>query len=649
MAGLMFVVCVPTSEHERNMIENIQRKSVFSKNASDDSLHKSSNNSDSMTNLKRTSLITDNIGKEIESKCTPYKSPSLSSIETKSEKNDISINMSDSKNGKNGRQEEELSRIIMRKGITDWAKLPHHEGDLPMEKMLEKVLKKMQIENAVWCAGESGRYYQVFFSVGSGDHAEEILRHLKEAGIGIKLNSVVSVMPCALYYQGKQQELEQQQIIDDFPNADELDSDRRFSSKTSAWDKFVMSVRARLTVAQVVEGVKANANLTFDFLFLLTISSFVAAIGLVENSTVILVASMLISPLMGPIMAGTFGTVIEDKYLQKIGVLNEIFGLLVCILVGFVFGLAAGLANEHWGNAGWPTEEMANRGLVRSLWVGVLVALASGAAVAVAVLVNNTASLVGVAISASLMPPAVNAGLLWALSFMDWLRPGRMQLENEDFDPNDPPTYTPVYSDTPAIELAVLGAVSLGLTFVNIVCIFISGILVLKIKEVAPRNSRDEEQFWKHDIKLARDYNRTLTGQDADDLKARPSLKDLQNNMNHALMVNSESNNYIETESHKIRRHSGGPWTLNKEQSTLQVPGIICTSSTASTSCNTIPNSCLDIIEENNYLCPPRKLPECNVPIITLDSHFERENNISYVTEKSRFTVTRAPDPILHV
>ena len=44
----------------------------------------------------------------------------------------------------------------------------------------------------------------------------------------------------------------------------------------------------------------------------------------------------------------------------------------------------------------------------------------------------------------------------------------------------------------------------------------------------------------------------------------RPSLKDLQNNMNHALMVNSESNNYIETESHKIRRHSGGPWTLSK-------------------------------------------------------------------------------------
>jgi uncharacterized membrane protein len=43
------------------------------------------------------------------------------------------------------------------------------------------------------------------------------------------------------------------------------------------------------------------------------------------------------------------------------------------------------------------------------LWVGLLVAIPSGAAVAIGILVDNTASLVGVAISASLLPPAVNA------------------------------------------------------------------------------------------------------------------------------------------------------------------------------------------------------------------------------------------------
>lgn len=47
--------------------------------------------------------------------------------------------------------------------------------------------------------------------------------------------------------------------------------------------------------------------------------------------------------------------------------------------------------------------------MLRSLWVGVAIALPSGAGVALSILGGNTGSLVGVAISASLLPPAVNA------------------------------------------------------------------------------------------------------------------------------------------------------------------------------------------------------------------------------------------------
>ena len=48
--------------------------------------------------------------------------------------------------------------------------------------------------------------------------------------------------------------------------------------------------------------------------------------------------------------------------------------------------------------------------------MGVLIAVPSGAGVALSVLGGNAGSLVGVAISASLLPPAVNAGLLWAMA-----------------------------------------------------------------------------------------------------------------------------------------------------------------------------------------------------------------------------------------
>ena len=42
-------------------------------------------------------------------------------------------------------------------------------------------------------------------------------------------------------------------------------------------------------------------------------------------------------------------------------------------------------------------------------------------------------------------------------------------------------TYVPVYSCTMANEVAILGAVSLVLTILNIVCIFILGIIVLRV------------------------------------------------------------------------------------------------------------------------------------------------------------------------
>lgn len=49
-----------------------------------------------------------------------------------------------------------------------------------------------------------------------------------------------------------------------------------------------------------------------------------------------------------------------------------------------------------------------HRGNYRSLWMGVLWALPSGTGVAVALLQGSNGPLIGVAISASLLPPVVN-------------------------------------------------------------------------------------------------------------------------------------------------------------------------------------------------------------------------------------------------
>eukprot|EP00980_Cylindrotheca_fusiformis_P009844 scaffold2177_cov115-Cylindrotheca_fusiformis.AAC.9 len=127
----------------------------------------------------------------------------------------------------------------------------------------------------------------------------------------------------------------------------------------------------------------------------------------------------------------------------------------------------------------WPTPEMASRGDIIGLITGIAIAFPSGMGVALSILGNNTASLVGVAISASLLPPAVNAGVCWAHAIL--IR----------FD---------IVSNPGDFER--IGGISFALTIINILCIWVSGMIMFAIKEVAPSESKSA--FWSRDIKVAR-------------------------------------------------------------------------------------------------------------------------------------------------
>jgi len=60
-------------------------------------------------------------------------------------------------------------------------------------------------------------------------------------------------------------------------------------------------------------------------------------------------------------------------------------------LVGFFCRLLTTFAETTWGSStSFPTPEMRSRGDVKRLWVGVLIALPSGAGVALSVLGGNT-------------------------------------------------------------------------------------------------------------------------------------------------------------------------------------------------------------------------------------------------------------------
>ena len=114
------------------------------------------------------------------------------------------------------------------------------------------------------------------------------------------------------------------------------------------------------------------------------------------------------------------------------------------------------------------------------------------------------------AISASLLPPAVNAGFFWCLSLLILATQGSIKMfgpldSNQTFS-----EYKPLYSDSQAVEALILGVISLALTILNILCIIITGIAILRLKEVTPdKIPQTFSDFWKTDVRSRRGkYNR---------------------------------------------------------------------------------------------------------------------------------------------
>ncbi|XP_038206235.1 uncharacterized protein LOC119828206 [Zerene cesonia] len=368
---------------------------------------------------------------------------------------------------------------------------------ITMENILHELLRKLDVEHVVWISDEIGNYFEVIFPLPTGDKCETMLHCLTQLGIGVCCKSIVSVLPCNVVHSA-------------IEIAKDDDSILKKTEEAKRWRQFVESIRSKLTVKQVVDGVRGGGELSFDYLTLIITADSLAALGLVENNASNIVAAMLVSPLMGPVMSITFGTIIADRSLIKSGFESLIIGMFASLLFGFIFGLILGTTEMPWGYGDWPTEEMKARGNVRSLWMGVLWALTSGTGVALALLQGSAGPLIGIAISASLLPPVVNCGLFWALACIWLLYPGSKipHLKGEPYYGNS--SYEPLYHTYLPIEFAVNGIVSCCLTIVNVICIFITAIIFLKIKEVAApyTSTPDLRRFWEQDIKVAREANK---------------------------------------------------------------------------------------------------------------------------------------------
>jgi uncharacterized hydrophobic protein (TIGR00341 family) len=176
---------------------------------------------------------------------------------------------------------------------------------------------------------------------------------------------------------------------------------------------------AALAVEEIYENVKKQSSLSFDYIAFVVLAAVMAGFGLIQNNITVIVASMLLSPLMGPMLGVALGYVVRDRALFVKGTKNEMIGIVLSLSVGVVMALVMPLLDPNSITTilndvqGGVLTEITRRGSISAIDFGV--AIFSGAAVAVSITRGDMSSLVGVAISAALMPPAVNAAMMTVL------------------------------------------------------------------------------------------------------------------------------------------------------------------------------------------------------------------------------------------
>lgn len=165
---------------------------------------------------------------------------------------------------------------------------------------------------------------------------------------------------------------------------------------------YVTPGRARIVIEEIAEGSEPG----FRFYIMVVVSTMIASLGLVTNSTAVIIGAMLVAPLMTPIFGIALSLIRSDAHLFGRAMRAEIAGVAAAIAVGVVLGKIYPSLE--------PTPEMLAR--TQPQLFDLLVAIFSGFAGAYAMVDEKISpALPGVAIATAIVPPLANTGLCFAV------------------------------------------------------------------------------------------------------------------------------------------------------------------------------------------------------------------------------------------
>jgi len=158
----------------------------------------------------------------------------------------------------------------------------------------------------------------------------------------------------------------------------------------------------------VAASVYDNGGTSGRYLVMTVISAAIATLGLMLGSPAVVIGAMLVSPMMGPIVALGFSLTLLDW--------DELKRALFAVGIGLALALAVALVLTWVSPLKEPTAEILAR--TRPNFFDLLIAVFSGVAGAYAVVRQRGETIIGVAIATALMPPIATIG--FGLGTGDW-------------------------------------------------------------------------------------------------------------------------------------------------------------------------------------------------------------------------------------
>lgn len=168
----------------------------------------------------------------------------------------------------------------------------------------------------------------------------------------------------------------------------------------------------RVSREELIEDIQGSSKTTPIYMIMVTLATIVACVGMLKNSPAIIIGAMVIAPLLGPNMSLALGTTLGDISMVKRSIRSNMVGVGIALAFSSLFGLFV----EN-GNLG---EELSARTVVDM--GDILLALASGAAGAIAFTSGASGAIVGVMVAVALLPPTAACGMLAGAG--EWFKSG---------------------------------------------------------------------------------------------------------------------------------------------------------------------------------------------------------------------------------